>query len=159
MENKDIWLRTDDSSFHLRAAALVIENGRLLVAKEKHHNPFYTIGGGVRVGETTREAAQREAWEETGIQYEVDRLLYIQERFFTYGGMQKHEVAFYYLMKETHSEIAEGTQSDYAGETLHWIPVEELPATEIVPDFLKTALQNMPENVRHFVTREDDIKA
>lgn len=159
MENIDIRLRIDDRSFCLRAAALIIENGRLLVAKEKHHNPFYTIGGGVRMGETTREAAQREAWEETGIRYEVDRLLYIQERFFTYDGMQKHEVAFYYLMKEKRSEIAEGTQSDYARETLHWIPVEELPATEIVPGFLKTALQNIPENVRHFVTEEDTARA
>ena len=37
MENIDIRLRIDDRSFCLRAAALIIENGRLLVAKEKHH--------------------------------------------------------------------------------------------------------------------------
>ena len=124
------------------------------MAKNTNYDPYYTIGGGVHMGESAEAAAVREAQEETGCDYEIERLLYVQERFFEFAGVQNHEIIFYYLMKEIHSGIPEGIQGDHQTETLHWLPLESLSQYNIVPKFLKTALHTMPITVEHIITRE-----
>ncbi|QHQ63847.1 NUDIX domain-containing protein [Anaerocolumna sedimenticola] len=45
-------------------------------------NPcYYTVGGAVKIKETSEEAVIREVYEETGVNFEIDRLVFIQERF------------------------------------------------------------------------------
>ena len=154
MVNIDTQICVGPQSFRLRSAALILENGKILMAKNKNYTPYYTIGGGVHIGESAEKAAVREAWEETGCHYEIDRLLVIQERFFEFDGMHNHEIIFYYLMKELDSNIPDGVQGDHDAETLHWLPVDALSQYPIVPDFLKTLLQTIPESVQHIVTVE-----
>jgi len=154
VESKDVRFRVGEETFRLRAAAVILEKGKLLVAKNQEYDAFYTIGGGIHLGESAEEAAVREAFEETGLHYQIDRLLYIQERFFEHGGDRKHEIVFYYLMKEQTSGIPEGIPGDYPGEILYWLPLENLEQYNILPGFLKTALNSMPERVCHIVSRE-----
>ena len=40
---------------------------------------YYSIGGGAHVGETSEQAVKREVLEETGVEYEIDRLAVIHE--------------------------------------------------------------------------------
>ena len=60
---------------------------------------YYSIGGGVHLGETSEEAVKREIFEETGARYEVDYLAVIHENFFVGSsdlkGVDCHEIAFY----------------------------------------------------------------
>lgn len=55
------------------------------------------------MGETAEEAVAREVIEETGIQYEIDRLVFLHENFFhgngSTEGLNCHEVALYFLMR------------------------------------------------------------
>ena len=155
MHNRDIRIRIDNKGFVLRVAALIIENDKLLMVKHKDYPPLYTVGGGVEMGETTSAAVIREAYEETGYAYEIDRLLYIQERFFPFGGIQNHEVTFYYLMTASQSGICEGKHTDHETESLHWVHLRDLPKTNVVPSFLKTALQVIPETVQHIMTVDE----
>lgn len=64
---------------------------------------YYSIGGGVHLGETSEEAVKREVFEETGVSYEIDHLAVIHENFFIGSsdleGVDCHEIAFYYMMK------------------------------------------------------------
>lgn len=46
---------------------LVIDDERVLLVKHTYSSGWYTIGGGVKAGETPRRAIERELWEETGI--------------------------------------------------------------------------------------------
>lgn len=69
--------------FRYRAGAIIIENGCILVARNEMDNYYYSIGGGVHLGETAEDAVKREVLEETGVAYEIDRLAFIHENFLT----------------------------------------------------------------------------
>jgi 8-oxo-dGTP pyrophosphatase MutT (NUDIX family) len=75
-----------------RAAAVVIDGGRVLVVKRHKRGRDYAVlpGGGVEEGETTAEAALRELHEETTLVAEVDRLLWT--------GRHNDRPATYFLM-------------------------------------------------------------
>ena len=100
----DCCLTQDNKWFRYRAAAIIIEEGCVLFAGNEKDDYFYSIGGGVHVGETAEDAVRREVLEETGVAYEIDRLAFIHENFFSessgsLSGLDCHEIAFYFLMK------------------------------------------------------------
>lgn len=53
-----------------------------LLIKSACHNCFYTVGGGIQENETSESAVVRECYEETGYPFEIDRLAFIEERFY-----------------------------------------------------------------------------
>ena len=150
----DIGMKTPDGDFSLRAAALIINNNQLLAVKHNNYSCYYTIGGGVKVNETSADAVIREVCEETGYILSIDRLVFVQERFYNINNACHHEVVFFYLMKSADVRIENGTCTDQQEEKLYWLSVDELQNTNLVPEFLKTALTNIPEEAVHVVSKE-----
>ena len=106
---KDCCFQSENKRFRYRAAAIIVENGCVLFAGNEINNYYYSIGGGVHIGETAEEAVQREVFEETGVHYEIEHLAIIHENFFVestgkYKGLDSHEIAFYFLMKSRGTE-------------------------------------------------------
>ena len=150
----DISFRTSSGDFSLRSAGLVIHDNRLLVAKNDEFDCFYIVGGGIHEDESSAKAVVRELYEETGYRYEINRLIFIQERFYKVGNICHHEVVFFYLMKEADIKLQNGINTDQLNEKLYWIPIEKLQNTNLVPAFLKTAVKNIPNEITHIVTYE-----
>lgn len=76
-EKYDCGFTKENHWFRYRAAAIIIDNGCVLFARNDMNDYYYTVGGGVHIGESSEEAVKREVFEETGINYEVDRLAFI----------------------------------------------------------------------------------
>lgn len=150
----EIRFQGPDTKFSLRAAALILQNGHLLVAKSDSADDYYTLGGGVQLGESTEEAILRECREETGLDWEIERLVYVQERFYSAGDRQQHEIAFFYLMKPCRLPICNGQTTDQANEKLYWLPLEQLHELPLVPAFLKAGVRSLPQGVQHAVDYE-----
>ncbi len=150
----DIELKTLDENFCLRSAALIIKDNCLLLAKSDNYDCYYTVGGGIQAGETSEEAVLREVYEETGKHLEIDRLMFVQERFYQAKKEKHHEVVFFYLMKNEDSEILQGTVTDQKNEHLYWIPLERLEQITLVPPFLKKAVNRLPQGIKHIVSYE-----
>lgn len=159
--DKDCCLTNGNNWFRYRAAAIIIEEGCILLASNEKVDYLYSIGGGVHMGETAEEAVVREVYEETGVKYEVERLAFIHENFFkgsaSTAGMSCHEIAFYFLMKprgtqrlHSHSYCIDGR------EYMNWVPIKELKQYTAYPDFFADKLVNMSQNIEHIVTRDDD---
>ena len=148
----DIEFETPNVNFSLRSAALIFHDKCILLAKSDNYDCFYTVGGTVRENETSESAVLRECYEETGCQFEIDRLVFVQERFYKADGICHQELAFFYLMKESGLEIRGGANTDLSDEHLHWIPVENLKNINLVPDFLKTAAGNIPNEITHILS-------
>lgn len=150
----NVGYKGENGIFSLRAAALIIQDNKLLAAKSQDYDCYYTVGGGIRQNESSDMAVLRECFEETGCHYEIDRLVFIQERFFCIENAKHHEVVFFYLMKDADFKIQSGVNTDQQNEHLFWLPIEELGGINLVPFFLKTALQNIPKEITRVVSNE-----
>lgn len=102
----------------------------------------------------------REAFEETGVHYEIDRLAVIHENFFdenggSLKGMDCHELSFYFLMKPRGTkELHSNSMTQGVKEEMHWIPIKELDNYKAYPTFLKEYLSKEHVGVEHIVTDE-----
>jgi 8-oxo-dGTP diphosphatase len=91
--------------------AIIVEDGRVALIK-RAHPPLvgeWSIPGGVlEVGETLREAAIREAWEETGLTVETLDLLGVYDRVVRdeAGKCQYHYVLIDFLCQRTGGLLA-----------------------------------------------------
>ena len=156
----DCGFTKENKWFRYRAAAIIIEDGYVLFAGNERENYYYSIGGGVHMGETAEEAVIREVFEETGVKYEVDRLAFIHENFFMGDGSLKnkrcHEVAFYFLMKPRGSRQLNSNSytSDGIKENVYWLPIDKLNEYKAYPTFFKEKLKNMPLTIEHIITSE-----
>jgi len=111
------------------------------------------------MNETAEEAVKREVFEETGVEYEVDRLAVIHENFF-YGetglkDLDCHELAFYFFMKPRGTqELKSKSFTQGVREEMHWIPIEDLPRYRAYPTFMYDVLHNPSEGIMHIITDE-----
>ncbi|HEU5140067.1 MAG TPA: NUDIX hydrolase [Bacillales bacterium] len=72
----------EQNLFQIRATGVLIENGEILLVKQKvsEERSWSLPGGRVEHGETVEEAVIREVREETGLEAEVVKLLYVCEK-------------------------------------------------------------------------------
>lgn len=155
----DCCFTNGNKRFRYRACAIIIEDGHVLFAKNNLDDYYYSIGGGVEVGETLEDAVKREVLEETGENYKIDRMLFFHENFFnglgSLSGLECHEIAFYFLMKPKGKKEINCTSISTFGatESVYWLPIDKLKDYKFFPRFLETKLMNLPDSVEHIVTK------
>ena len=155
----DCGFTRENKWFRYRAAAIIIENNHVLFAGNEREDYYYSIGGGVHIGESSEEDVKREVFEETGVKYEVERLAFIHENFFkgdgSLEGKECHEIAFYYLMKPKGSfELNSNSYTQGVKENMYWIPIYKLGDYRAYPTFFKDKLKNIKDGIEHIVTYE-----
>jgi len=117
--------------------AIIIENARVVLVKRAHPplQAEWSIPGGVlEVGELVREAAIREAREETGLTVEPGELLGVYDRVLRDADkrVQYHYVLIDFLCRRVSGDLA--AASDAA--EVRWFSREELPALKLAEDTL-----------------------
>ena len=81
--NKDMCVACDDGILNVRAGAIIMKDGKLLMVSNGGDD-LYSVGGRLKFGETAKDTVVREVLEETGVQMEIDRLGFVHENYF-YG--------------------------------------------------------------------------
>ena len=155
----DCGFTKENKWFRYRAAAIIIEKGHVLFAGNERENYYYSIGGGVHIGESAEEAVKREVLEETGIEYEVDRLAFIHENFFagdgTLEGKECHEIAFYFLMKPRGTqELNSNSYTQGVKQNMSWLPIDKSNQYRAYPTFFEEKLKNIKNEIEHIITYE-----
>ncbi|MEL4357562.1 MULTISPECIES: NUDIX hydrolase [unclassified Luteococcus] len=161
---RDCAFDDDGRWFRYRAAAIILHDGCVLMARNHRDDYLYSVGGGVHHGETAQDAVRREVLEETGVPLEVERLAFIHENFFTDSSSQSlsgktcHELTFYYLMRyDTRLTAIEhqSTTLDGVREWMEWVPLAGFGETRVAyPTFFATELARIGNAPKVIVTRE-----
>ena len=60
--DRDCGFRKGDMWFRYRAAAIIVEDDCVLFAANEEVDYYYSIGGGVHLGESSEEAVKREVF-------------------------------------------------------------------------------------------------
>ena|SRR6266566_3665834 len=115
--------------------AIIIENSRVLLVKRAHPplQAEWSIPGGVlEVGEMVREAAIREAREETGLIVEPQDLLGVYDRVLRNPErrVQYHYVLIDFLCRRVAGDLAAASDAS----AVRWFTREELPGLNLAKD-------------------------
>ncbi|MEM9025380.1 MAG: NUDIX domain-containing protein [Verrucomicrobiota bacterium] len=127
------------------ARALMIRDGKILLIKMKDKRGVFFVlpGGGQRAGETLEDAVERECSEETGCEIKAGKLAYIREYIgrnhsFSKAHRRFHQLeAVFYCQITCLKNFGKGCESDKKQVGLTWVPLRELPQTELYPRQLK----------------------
>ena len=156
----DCGITLENKWFRYRAGAIIIEDGCMLFIGNENENYYYSVGGGVHIGEKAEDACIREVYEETGVKYEIDRLCVIHENFFnensgTLKGLDCHEICFYYLLKPRGTkELNSNSYTHGVKEEMHWIPIKDIKKYKAFPSFITDYLSGDMQGIKHIVTDE-----
>ena len=155
--NTDITLPCGSGYVNVRVGAIIMNNGKVLMAGNERCSYLYSVGGRVQFGETAEEAVVREVYEETGVRLEVDRLGFVHENFFRSDAPDKdgqlmYEISFFFYMKtlENFSPVCNSFTENNDREYLAWVAPDD--SRRFYPEFFRTELIAPVEHVKHFVT-------
>jgi 8-oxo-dGTP diphosphatase len=115
--------------------AIIIEGDRVLLVKRAHppiQGQWSIPGGVLEVGEMVREAAIREAREETGLIVEPGELLGVYDRILRdpENRVQYHYVLIDFLCRATGGYLQAATDA----AEVRWFTREDLPALNLAED-------------------------
>ena len=146
MTQQDFRTKVGNTVFGVRATALILQNGKLLVTKD--NGKYYTIGGAIQVNESTEEAVVREVREELGVEAQAWQLAFVVENRFEEDGVYWHNIEFHYLV-DLLEDAPLTMQEDEKRQPCEWIDLDQLKGINLVPAFLKTALPDWGGQLRH----------
>ena len=145
------WSPPHGGLFSLRAAAILVRDGRVLLAHTDGQDHWYLPGGRVTLGEPVAAALRRELREELDLTVDEVRVRVVAENFFVApDGVAVHELGFYAecaadgLPDETEFVGAEGP-----GTVFRWFPADELADLDARPRPVCDLLLALPEHCVH----------
>ena len=156
--NTNWFFQSENSICNFRSAGVLIQDGKILVQREKGGNEYALPGGLVLQGETTEQAVIRRYKEESDIGIVCKKLIWVEESFWEWNNKKTHSICFYYLIK-----LKEGysipndkfvSQTGNSNVEYGWIDTKELNNLNLYPSFAKTEVFNISDEVKHFVTQE-----
>ncbi|PZP49741.1 MAG: DNA mismatch repair protein MutT [Agrobacterium fabrum] len=147
--------------FSMRVAALILQNGHLLVQRGTRDNYWALPGGRAEIGESSQETIIREIGEELDRDCSVERLLWSAENFFAYDDYAAHELGFYYLVSlrqplpfhesDIVHRVLDGVEVEF-----RWLPAQPsaLLKNDLRPRFIAERIEALPQRHEHLIVRE-----
>ena len=154
---KDLCIDCDGGIVNIRVGAIIMKDGKFLMAGNPNFDYLYSVGGRIQFGETAEQAVVREVFEETGRIMEIDRLGFVAEDYFICDAAAHldklvYEIGFYFYMKtpEDFEPVCDSFTEDGTAEFLVWVSPEE--RRKLYPVFFNDELRRPEQGVKHFVT-------
>ena len=142
----DITIDVDDYKLNVRAAGVIIHNGKILVHRNMNSNHYALIGGRVEIGENSADTIKREIKEELGKDIEITGYISTIENFFKMKDSKYHEIMFVYGIEFINEE---DKKIDYVMKNIEgkdylqyeWIELDRIEEYTLLPKVLKEVLK------------------
>jgi len=124
-----------------RVSVIIVENEKILLVKHRKGSRLYWVlpGGRLEYGETFIDCAVRELQEETGLNVQPEKFLFLSEAIAP--DRSRHIVNVYLKAKVIGGKLRLGNEPVLAG--LDFLPLSELEQITLFPPVGKTILENL----------------
>ena len=151
------FFQSENAICNFRSAGVLIQNGKILVQREKGGNEYALPGGLVLQGETAETSVIRRYKEEADLEIKCEKLIWVEESFWEWNGKSTHSICFYYLihLSDEHAVPDDRFTSQIGNENVEygWLNLTDLNKQILYPTFAKEEVFQIPDTVKHFVTQ------
>ena len=142
----DITIDVDDYKLNIRAAGVMIHNGKILLHRNINSDHYALIGGRVEIGENSADTIKREIKEELGKDIEITGYIATIENFFELKGSKYHEIMFIHKIEFSNKEDKkiEYTMKNVEGKDYlqyEWIDLDRIDEYPLLPKAVKDVLK------------------
>lgn len=142
----DLTIDVEDYKLNVRAAGLIIHNGKILAHRNINSNHYALIGGRVEIGENSVDTVRREIKEELGKDVEMTGYVATIENFFDVEGSKYHEILFVHKVEfiDENDKKIEYTMKNIEGKDYlryEWLDLEKIDEYPILPKIIKEVLK------------------
>ncbi len=138
----DLTIQLEGTTLNIRVAIIMKTKRGYLFEKNKK-GYLFMLGGRVKAGESSLEAAQREVLEETGYGVGQMQLVAIIENFFDNTDASMHEICFIYH----HEGVVDLT---LPAEFIE-IPEDQLASQDIRPEIMRKIIAAPKDKIMHAI--------
>lgn len=142
----DITIDVEDYKLNIRAAGVMIHNGKILAHKNGKSGHYALIGGRVEIGENSADTIKREIKEELGKKIEITGYISTIENFFEAKGSKYHEIMFVHKIEFVNEEDKkiEYTMKNIEGKDYlqyEWLDLKKIDEYPLLPKAIKSVLK------------------
>ena len=142
----DLTIDVEDYKLNVRAAGIIIHNGKFLVHRNVNCDYYALIGGRVAIGEDSATTVIREIKEEMGKDAEIIGYVSTIENFFEEKGAKYHEIMFVHRVEfaDEEDKKIEYTLKNIEGREelqYEWIELDRIDDYNVVPVAIKDVLK------------------
>ena len=142
----DITINVEDYKLNVRAAGVIIHNGKILAHKNINSDRYALIGGRVEIGESSANTIKREIKEELGKDVEIIGYISTIENFFEMKGSKYHEIMFVHKIEFANEEDKkiEYTMKNIEGKDYlqyEWLEMDKIDEYPLLPRAVKDILK------------------
>lgn len=142
----DLTIDVEEFKLNVRAAGVIIHNGKVLAHRNINSNHYALIGGRVKIGEDSSNTIKREIKEELGKDIEITGYIATIENFFEMKGSKYHEILFIHKAEFTEEEDQkiECTMKNIEGKEYlqyEWLDLRKIDEYPLLPIVVKDILK------------------
>lgn len=142
----DITLDVEDYKLNIRAAGVIIHNGKILAHRNINSDHYALVGGRVQIGENSAKTVRREIQEELGKNIEITGYIATIENFFEMKGSKYHEILFVHQAEFINDEDKkiEYTLKNKEGKDYlqyEWLDLNKIEEYPLYPKAIQTILK------------------
>ena len=142
----DLTLNVEDYKLNIRAAGVIIHNGKILAHRNINSDHYALVGGRVQIGENSAKTVKREMQEELGKNIEITGYIATIENFFEMKGAKYHEILFVHQAEFINDEDKkiEYTLKNKEGKDYlqyEWLDLNKIEEYPLYPKVIQTILK------------------